>query len=342
MSQRLGNKLISGIIAERASVNILATITSASGDTYLDENGDTWLKSGLFENDLTVYPNAIPVNTALFGDELVLGLVTPRDIRFSPTGDTLFLLSSFSATATAGEIYEYALTTPYDLTTATLSTMVDTPAAATTLRSLLFSPNGLSLAIYDGFIGIYTATMTTAYDLSTITFSTTVIDIENYNASLTNLDRMEWGPNGLSLSVYVAFVGIFHLSIPIAYDVTSIPATGNLSVSFINLADLPGFVASGFTYNNDFTKIWVEQDDVIYEYDLIQGVDGLEVDGNPISTHRIDLQINGTFDNLTFINDELFIADRNPIAVRQLVLGVAVGTVELIDEVNNTQYLKVT
>lgn len=89
------------------------------------------------------------------------GLTSLSGIRFNSNGTKLFLNSS-------GTFYEYALSTAYDLTTASLTNTYTFSAAS--YAQFTFNDNGTKLVVGHGGTSVFTIDLNTGYDLSTAAY----------------------------------------------------------------------------------------------------------------------------------------------------------------------------
>ena len=95
-------------------------------------------------------------------------LNSPADIAFNTNGSKMFLLNS----GTGQKVHEYALSTPFDVTTGTHSQEFDVSAQETAPQGLAFNTDGTKMFIV-GLIGddVNEYTLSTGFDLgSTVTF----------------------------------------------------------------------------------------------------------------------------------------------------------------------------
>lgn len=138
-------------------------------------DGTAFYMIGNYQADDKIYEytltTAFDLSTATFANkEFDLSTQTsrPTDVEFNPTGDKMYILGYENR-----KIYQYTLSTPFDVTTAVYDNIEFNVSTQTTLpRGLAFNNDGTSIFVSDGgTLKIYEYTLATAYDLSSASYA---------------------------------------------------------------------------------------------------------------------------------------------------------------------------
>ena len=109
--------------------------------------------------------------------------LNPRDMAFSSDGKTMFVIS-----LTPDFVFQYTLTTAWDVTTATYATKsVDISSEEINATSVFFNNDGSEMFILGGADTVYKYTLGTPWDLSTATYSTISKSLANNGTAITGL-----------------------------------------------------------------------------------------------------------------------------------------------------------
>ena len=186
--------------------------------------------------------------------------VYTRDILFNNDGTSLYYLGDVS-----NNIYEYTLSTAYDISTATydsvaLSSVLSDP------RSIVFNDDGTILYLLsDWALGVGEYTLSTAYDISTATYDSVVLDISSQVATGRGL---LFNDDGTSL--YISNTTdrkIYEYTLSTAYDIsTATYDSVALDTSAVTTT------LSGIIFNGDGTSLYTLGAN-IYEYTLSTAYD---------------------------------------------------------------------
>jgi len=135
----------------------------------------------------------------------------PQGIALKPDGTRFFVIGNTNKT-----IYQYTMSVPYDLSTASYdSVSFNFSSQSTNIRDLTVSPDGLNLYILDVSL-VYQYSLSTAWDLSTASYASKSFSVVAQGA-----------PLGLSISstgeyMYVGSnPNIYQYSLSTAYDVST-------------------------------------------------------------------------------------------------------------------------
>ena len=186
---------------------------------YVMPSNDT-----IYEYDLST---SWRVGTASYtGNSLSLNAddATMVDFVFKPDGSKLFTVGQ-----TNDKIYEYALSTPWTLSTASLTTTRDTPS--NTPASLDISPDGTK-ALFAGatnYHGLFEYTFGTPWDLDTLVGPSTSAYVGREEAAA---EAVQLSSDGTKMYI-VGSSGdaIVEYSLSTAFDLTTATATGNVQAT---------------------------------------------------------------------------------------------------------------
>ncbi len=110
---------------------------------------------------------------------------SPRDVAFSADGTKMFVVGSSS-----DSVHEYALTTAFDVSTATIVTSFSVESQDTSPRGLAFSANGTKMFVVgSSSASVHEYALTTAFDVSSATIDSS-FSVESQDSS----------PRGLAFS----------------------------------------------------------------------------------------------------------------------------------------------
>jgi len=127
---------------------------------------------------------AFDVSTASFSQSFDVGPqdTNPQGLVFKPDGSQLFVVGISNA-----NVYQYSLSTAFDVSTASFSQSFDVGPQDTGPRGLTFNPDGSQLFVVgDSNRNVYQYGLSTAFDISTASFS------QSFDVS-----PQERGPRGL-------------------------------------------------------------------------------------------------------------------------------------------------
>ena len=218
------------------------SVTTATGESSFNEN-DTitgWIYSG---NSFSVA-----------GQE-----TSPTGLFFKYDGTKMYVCGS-----SGDDVNEYALSTAWDITTATFVTVFSVAAQDTGPQDIFFKPDGLTMF----FVGstndtVFQYTLSTAWDISTASYASKSFSVASQD---TGPIGIWFKPDGLVM--YIVGSGndiIFQYTLSTAWDIT----TASYASIFYNFAPQD---SSGTQVNlsSDGTKMWLagSTGDDILEYNL--------------------------------------------------------------------------
>ena len=185
---------------------------------------------------------------------------SPQGIALSADGTALFIVGTQNS-----RVFQYTLSTPYDVSTATSSGKSFSVAAQETFPyGLAFSADGTALFVA-GFDSnsIFQYTLSTPYDVSTATFSGKSVDIHEDHG----LFHLAFNPAGTRMFVYADHGRtLYQYTLSTPYDVSTASFV-NKDFSFNGVINPD---PKGFAFTADGTTLFVADSslDVVQQYTL--------------------------------------------------------------------------
>ena len=179
----------------------------------------------------------------------------PRSVRFNPTGTKMYVVGRdgvASAGIAANNINEYALSTAWDITTATYTDLFSCNAQDTAISDMQFNADGtLLIVLGDAGNDVNEYDLATAYDVSTATF----VDAFSIGAQETSPAGLFFNVNGTRM--YVAGTdGDDVIQYPLVTGFSTIQALTH-EVILTGAPSAPTMNPRGLTFNADGTKLYV-------------------------------------------------------------------------------------
>jgi len=185
-----------------------------------------------------------------------------QGITWNDTGSKMYIIGRGSS-----NIYEYDVSTAYDISTATFSVSFDVSGQDTGTQGMTWNDDGSKMYIVGADTdSIYEYDVSTAYDISTASFNVS-FDVSGQD---TIPRGMAWNDTGSKMYVVGSDSDSIHeYDVSTAYDIS----TATFSVSF----DVSGQDTSpqGMALNDTGSKMYMigNINDSIYEYDLSTAYD---------------------------------------------------------------------
>ena len=184
----------------------------------------------------------------------------PRDLFFRPNGTQMYVLGN-----AGDDINQYALSTPWDVTTATFEKsqlLTGGPSNETIPTGLFFRPDGLSVFVVGtGIDTVQRFNLSTAWDISTMTYASAF----SVATEETSPQAIFFKPDGLIMYV-MGDVGddVNQYSLSTAWDITTASFTQLFSVSGQDS------VPQGLDFSQDGSKMFIggSTNNIISEYTL--------------------------------------------------------------------------
>lgn len=106
----------------------------------------------------------------------------PRGLAFNNAGTKMYLVG------TGATVWEYNLSTAFDITTATLSTSFSYSAESSYANGITFNPDGTKMFLMNGVDNVAMYNLSTAFDVSTASYSNVAFSIAG-----SVVDGLGWG-----------------------------------------------------------------------------------------------------------------------------------------------------
>ena len=216
----------------------------------------------LNEYDLTT---AYDISTATYSQNFSLSgqLTTVGGFEFSSDGTKLFVVGF-----TNDRVYQYNLTTGFDLSTASYSSnSLDVSSQSGVPISMTLNGDGTSLYVLDyaGYTA-YQYNMTTAYDITTASYASKSFTV---STQLTTGRDLQFNGDGTKLFVVESAASskyVYQYSLSTAYDIS----TASYDSKRFDFSSQDNTQIQGITFNGDGSKLYMvgAGNDAVYEYDL--------------------------------------------------------------------------
>jgi flagellin-like protein len=245
--ENVGTKLSGGVQESSSSQFVPAERLSADSDS--GESGTSSLFTPITEYSYT--GNTLDVSSE---DGL------PKGMTFNNDGSKLYLVGMINE-----NVYEYDLSTPYDVSTASYNgNTLDVTSEDTRPKSISFNNDGSKLYVVgDENQNVYEYDLSTSYDVSTANYNGNILDVSSEDGTQRGMTFNNDGSKLYIAGFDNSAVFAYDLSTP--YDVSTGSYNGNtLDVS----SEVAGI--RGIAFNNDGSKIYVTGggNDAVFAYDL--------------------------------------------------------------------------
>ena len=150
----------------------------------------------------------------------------PRDLRFKPDGTKMYVIGT-----TGDDINEYSLSTAWDVSTASYTTVGSVSTQTSDPQGLAFKPDGTKVYVIDkGTYYIYQYSLSTAWDISTISYDSKSLDYSTYQGPAMCLF---FKPDGTEVYIGGASGSNFdQFTLSTAWDISTASHTGaSISIS---------------------------------------------------------------------------------------------------------------
>ena len=207
--------------------------------------------------------NAFNISTAVYSQSFSTASkeTTPNGFAFNNDGTKMYVCGISSSS-----VHEYALSTAFDISTASFTTTFSTASQSTHPTGIAFKPDGTIMYVGEAYNStVLQYALSTAFDISSASYT--------HNFSVATQEPNCYGvainTNGTKLFVTGSSSdAINEYALSTAFDVSSATYTQNFSVSAqeANPQD--------FVFNSDGTKMWITGNaQVVYAYTLTTGFD---------------------------------------------------------------------
>ena len=244
--------------ADGATATLTITVTGINDAPVAQNDTGTVNEDGT----LNVSGNStIIVGASHDGTPYAINEGSIRSLTFNHDGTKMFVVHA----STPAVISEHALTTAFDITTASQSTTYDVSSHTTSPRGLRFNSDGTKLYLnsdQNSNKKVYEFSLSTAYDISSLS-----------SPSSTVVSGQDGNPRGIAFNTdgsKMFLLGdsndtVYEYSLSTAFDTTTISYTSR-SLDFSSKEVTP----RGLSFNSTGTKLFItgQNSDDILEYDL--------------------------------------------------------------------------
>lgn len=189
----------------------------------------------------------------------------PTGVYFSTDGTKMFVAGRTNAT-----VYQYSLSTAFDLSTASYSSISFSVSSQESLpHSFTFNADGTKMYVVGATNNtVYQYFLSTSFDVSTASYASKSFNVTSQDSSIYGIVFNSDGTKFYGIGNTTN--GIYQYSLSAAYDISTASYD---SVSLITTAQ--DGVPRGLTFNNVGTKMYVmgEGSDAVYQYSLSTGYD---------------------------------------------------------------------
>jgi hypothetical protein len=193
-------------------------------------------------------------------------MADPRSIRFKPDGTKMYI----TAGSSTGDIYQYSLTTPYDLTTISYDGTMDLSTIITGFangRSINFNSDGTKayVSIISGSSfhdTIFEIDLSSAWDTRTASYNSILLLIESPNVTH---EGVAFKPDGTKFwTISRQYDKVYAYTMTTAFDLST-ASYDTVEFSVTTQASAP----YDLYFKSDGTKMYIlDGNDSVYEYDL--------------------------------------------------------------------------
>jgi 6-phosphogluconolactonase (cycloisomerase 2 family) len=190
--------------------------------------------------------------------------MAPLGLFFKPDGSEMYIAGNIY-----DEIYQFSLSTAYDISTSSVSytTSTDTSTYAGIPAKVLFDDTGTKMYVLSNTNDtIYQFSLSTAWDVSTRSSS---FNSESVAQQVSDPTGMTFNNDGTKLYVIDRYTDkLYQYSLSTAYDITTLSYDNILLSINTAISGTTENVPWGVTFNGDGSKVYIvgQTNDVVYEY----------------------------------------------------------------------------
>ncbi len=182
---------------------------------------------------------------------------SPSGITFSNNGAKMFIVGS-----TTARVYEYALSTPFDVSTSTSASSFNVDTQDDSPSGITFSNDGTKMFVTgEQNDSVYAYALSVPFVVTTSTLVTSL----NVSSQDTNPSDVTFSTNGEKMFIVGTFTDlVYEYALSTSYDVTTSTFTNSL---YLGLKDNS---PQGITFSNNGGKMFIvgSQNNTVYEYIL--------------------------------------------------------------------------
>jgi sugar lactone lactonase YvrE len=238
---------------------------SSANDIAVSPDGSSLYIIGRTTTSIYQYSLSAPfdVSTASLSSSFDIGSEDgiPKDVTFGDDGSSMYVTG-----ANTEKIYQYNLTTPFDITTASLTSSFSVLSQEDKPNGVSFSTDGTAMfMIGNSNDSVFEYSLSTAFDLTTASF-TSSFDVSSQELTPTGI---AFRPDGSRM--YVSGDGnddIHQYALSTTFDVTSARFSRSFDVSSEDGSP------QGVTFSTDGSRMYLcgEQTDTVFQYAVGQVV----------------------------------------------------------------------
>ena len=250
----------------------LYMIGNATDTVYQYDMSTAWDISTATYNSVSLY---------VFND----GATSPKGITFKPDGTKMYVLDTTI-------VFEYSLSTAWDLSTASFTTgdSYDTTAETGNCRGIQFTSDGLTMYVGDinPTDAIYQYTLSTAWQVNTASYASKSLSTGGDEHS-----EIEFNSDGTLLYI-MQFTGVVkEFNLTTAYDLSTGSASGN-TYDFSATIGTTGIRMFHIFDSGTKAMAGGQNDDTLYQFDIIKNTRTLDLATGSVFeiTPTSDIQIN--------------------------------------------------
>ncbi len=204
------------------------------------------------------------VSTASYERQFSVGSndTSPTGLAFAPGGIKMFVLGDEN-----DSVYEYALSTAFDISTASYERQFSVGSNDTSPTGVAFAPSGIKMFVLeDQTDSVYEYSLSTAFDVSTASYT----DLFSITATVTSPTDVAFNPVGTKMLVTEDQNNrVYEYALSTAFDVSTASYERQFSVGSSDTSP------TGLAFAPAGTKMFVlgDQNDSVYEYALSTAFD---------------------------------------------------------------------
>jgi len=188
----------------------------------------------------------------------------PSALAFKPDGSQLYVTGRRES-----DVFQYGLSTAFDISTASVSQSLDVAAQDGTPRGLAFKPDGSQLYLVgEQNDNVYQYSLSTAFDVSTASFSRS-FDVSSQDSTPTGL---AFKPDGSQLYITgTSNVNVYQYGLSTAFDISTASFSRSFSVSTQDTSP------TGLVFEPDGSQLYVVGNSNANVYQYAVGIVGAEL-----------------------------------------------------------------
>jgi len=272
--------------------------------------------------------NTFDVSTAVYDSvSLASSDTQPQGVEFNSDGTALYIVGD-----TNNSIYQYSLSTAYDISSASYVGLFSVASQDSTPRKVRFNNDGTKMYVLGGNNNsVYQYSLSTAYLVSSASYDSVSFSVSSQSASSLGL---VFNTSGTKMFVVdITTDSIYQYSLSSSWDLSTASYD---SISFSVLSE--DSVPTGIAFDTTGTKMFVVgiTDDKVFQYSLVSAFDI-----STASYASISFSVSSTSPTDVVFNSDgskMYVSDQASDDVRQY----SVGTSSYTNQMDKTQLDAVT